>query len=85
MTVSELPDANVPAPATAPLTDLTANPRNPRDDLGDLADLASIADLQLQPAAVVTRDAYLALYPKDQITSRYVVINGCRRLAAAHK
>jgi ParB family transcriptional regulator, chromosome partitioning protein len=70
---------------TTPLADLVANPRNPRDDLGDLDDLASIADLQLQPAAAVTRKAYLALYPDDAITARYVVINGCRRLAAAHK
>jgi ParB family chromosome partitioning protein len=73
------------ASARMPLTDLVANPRNPRDDLGDLNDLASIADLQLQPAAVVTNKAYLALYPDDVITARYVVINGCRRLAAAHK
>lgn len=80
--------ASAAKPATSPtaaLTDLTPNPRNPRDDLGDLADLASIAYLQLQPATVVTRDAYLALFPKDKITTRYVVINGCRRLAAAHK
>jgi ParB family chromosome partitioning protein len=70
---------------TVPLSDLTANPRNPRDDVGDLADLASIADIQLQPALVVSRAAYLRLYPDDDITSRYVVVNGCRRLAAAHK
>ena len=53
---------------TAPLSELTANPRNPRDDLGDLTDLASIADTQLQPALVVTKDAYLRLYPDDDIT-----------------
>lgn len=70
---------------TAVLTDLTPNPRNPRDDLGDLADLASIADMQLQPAVVVTKSAFLKLYPDDDITTRFVVINGCRRLAAAHK
>ncbi len=70
---------------TVPLSDLTANPRNPREELGDLADLASIADLQLQPATVVTKAAYLKLYPDDPITARYVVVNGCRRLAAAHK
>jgi ParB family transcriptional regulator, chromosome partitioning protein len=70
---------------SAPLSQLTANPRNPREGLGDLADLASIADMQLQPAVVVTAAAYLALYPDDKITTRYVVINGCRRLAAAHK
>jgi ParB family chromosome partitioning protein len=70
---------------SAPLTELTANPRNPRDDLGDLADLASIADIQLQPAVVVSAVAYRALYPDDPISTRYVVVNGCRRLAAAHK
>jgi ParB family chromosome partitioning protein len=70
---------------SAPLAQLSANPRNPRDDLGDLAELASIADMQLQPAVVVTAEAYRALYPEDPIATRYVVINGCRRLAAAHK
>jgi ParB family chromosome partitioning protein len=70
---------------SAPLTELTANPRNPRDDLGDLADLESIADMQLQPAVVVTKGAYLKLYPDDSISTRFVVVNGCRRLAAAHK
>ena len=70
---------------TAPLSDLTANPRNPRDDVGNLEDLASIADMQLQPAVVVTAKAYQLLYPEDAIATRYVVINGCRRLAAAHK
>ncbi|KPN46202.1 ParB/RepB/Spo0J family partition protein [Mycobacterium intracellulare] len=72
-------------PRSAPLTQLTANPRNPREDLGDLTDLASIADMQLQPAVVVNAAAYRALYPEDRITTGYVVINGCRRLAAAHK
>ena len=67
------------------LSDLTANPRNPREDVGDLADLESIADIQLQPALAVTSAAYLKLFPEDQISARYVVINGCRRLAAAHK
>ena len=70
---------------TAPLTDLTPNPRNPRDDLGDLSNLESIADMQLQPAVVVTKGAYLKLYPDDRIGTRFVVINGCRRLAAAEK
>lgn len=70
---------------TALLTDLTPNPRNPRDDVGDLSDLESIADMQLQPAVVITSAAYLRLYPHDTITTRFVVVNGCRRLAAAHK
>lgn len=70
---------------TLPLTELTPNPRNPRDDLGDLSELESIVDMQLQPAVVVSKGAYLALYPDDSIPTRFVVINGCRRLAAAHK
>lgn len=83
-------DRPVAAPAhtsggTAPLSQLVANPRNPRDDVGDLEDLASIADMQLQPALVVTKKAYQRLYPDDAIDAHYVVINGCRRLAAAHK
>ena len=75
-------------PTAAPLTDLVANPRNPRRDVGDLADLASIKDRQLQSALVVTRGAYLKLYPEDAEpvgTASWVVINGCRRLAAAEK
>jgi ParB family chromosome partitioning protein len=79
----------VAAPATsAALDDLVANPRNPRDDLRDLSDLATIRDMQLQPALVVTRAAYLRLYPDDEpaVTgARWVVINGCRRLAAARE
>jgi ParB family chromosome partitioning protein len=70
---------------TTALADLSPNPRNPRDHVGDLEDLASIADMQLQPAVVVTKTAYLRLYPEDTITTRFVVVNGCRRLAAAHK
>ena len=71
--VERLTAAPPGAAGQLPLIDLVANPRNPRDDLGDLDDLASIADLQLQPAAAVTRKAYLALYPDDAITARYVV------------
>jgi ParB family chromosome partitioning protein len=67
------------------LSDLTANPRNPREDVGDLSALSSITDIQLQPVTVVRRDAYLALYPDDPIDTPFVVINGCRRLAAAHE
>ena len=69
----------------APLQDLVANSRNPRDDVGDREDLASIADMRLQPAVAVTKASYLKLYPDDTITAKYVAVNGCRRLAAAHK
>lgn len=83
-TVDQITAMPIPT-RTAPLTDLTPNPRNPREDLGDLSNLESIADMQLQPAVVVTKAAYLKLYPDDRIGTRFVVINGCRRLAAAHK
>ncbi|MFE2961963.1 ParB/RepB/Spo0J family partition protein [Nocardia tengchongensis] len=83
-------DATNPVPAgpptSAPLDELIANPRNPREDLGDLSELESIVKIQLQPALVVTRTAYLGLYPDDEPrlgAARWVVINGCRRLAAA--
>lgn len=82
--VDQLSVGYAPAPRSAPLSDLTANPRNPREDVGDLSALASITDIQLQPVTVVSRAAYLTLYPDDEIETRYVVINGCRRLAAAH-
>ncbi|WP_194817251.1 ParB N-terminal domain-containing protein [Nocardia sp. XZ_19_385] len=78
-----------PAPLTsAPLADLVANPRNPREGDLNLEDLESIAELQLQPALVVSRDAYLRLWPEDEPelgAAKLVVINGCRRLAAAQK
>ncbi|MEU6926027.1 ParB/RepB/Spo0J family partition protein [Streptomyces sp. NPDC086796] len=67
---------------------LAANPRNPREDLGDLEDLKSITKRQLQPCLVVTAKGYLALWPEDAErvgNARYVVVSGCRRLAAARK
>lgn len=76
------------AQTSAPLAELVANPRNPRIDLGDLSGLASIAEVQLQPALVITRAAYLKLYPEDEADigkARWVVVNGCRRLAAARQ
>ncbi|WP_301851111.1 ParB/RepB/Spo0J family partition protein [Rhodococcus pyridinivorans] len=69
-----------------PIEKLTANPRNPRDRMDNLDDLATIVDMQLQPATAVTRSAWLRVYPGDTDTigeAEYVVVNGCRRLAAA--
>jgi len=65
--------------------DLALNPFNPRDSLGDLDGLASIADNQLTPLVVVTVGKFRAIYPDADVTGRYVVINGNRRLAAAQK
>ncbi|MBN7428708.1 ParB/RepB/Spo0J family partition protein [Mycobacteroides abscessus subsp. massiliense] len=73
------------APYAVPLAELSSNPYNTRDVVGDLEDLASITEVQLQPAAVVTKAAFLKLYPDAQIDGKWVVINGNRRLAAAHK
>ena len=71
-----------------PLRQLIANPRNPRSTVGDLDDLESIKDRQLQPAVVVSRAAWLNLYPDDAADlgdAKWIVVNGCRRLAAAAK
>ncbi|MFW0872969.1 ParB/RepB/Spo0J family partition protein [Rhodococcoides corynebacterioides] len=68
-----------------PLLHLAANPRNPRGAQTGLDDLASIVDQQLQPVSVVSRTSWLRLWPDDSIgDAKYVVVNGCRRLAAAH-
>ena len=73
--------------ANVPLGQLVANPRNPRAEVGNLDDLATIAERQLQPGTVVSRAAWLALWPDDAAqlgAARWVVVNGCRRLAACH-
>ncbi|MFZ2173935.1 MAG: ParB N-terminal domain-containing protein [Rhodococcus sp. (in: high G+C Gram-positive bacteria)] len=65
---------------------LAPNPHNPRDRIGNLEDLSTIVDQQLQPGTAVTRGAWLRVYPDDVIEigeAEYVVVNGCRRLAAA--
>ncbi|MDJ0345520.1 hypothetical protein QMK19_33790 [Streptomyces sp. H10-C2] len=65
------------------------NPRNPRDELGDLSDLASIKERQLQSCLAITPEAYLALWEEDRDRLNagpddVVIINGNRRVAAAH-
>lgn len=76
------------APYTARLEQLAHYPGNPRESLTELDELAdSLRERgQIQPCAVVTRNAYLRLRPDhaDRIGSaEYVVIAGNRRLAAA--
>ncbi|ETD34077.1 peptide transporter [Williamsia muralis] len=74
--------------SNVPLTQLVANPRNPRSGLRNLDDLESIKFRQLQPGSVVSRAAWLGLWPEDEQhleQAKWVVVNGCRRLAAAHK
>ena len=65
---------------------LAPNPRNARSRPDDLADLSTIVNIQVQPATGVTRESWLQLYPADAELigdATYVVVNGCRRLAAA--
>ncbi|SRR6266568_3162405 len=88
--VLDVTDASSAPPTTAPLGELAPNPDNPRDpqdlDVQELAD--TLRDHgQLQPATVVARDVFLSHYPHhaDVIgDAPWVVINGNRRLAAAH-
>jgi ParB family chromosome partitioning protein len=75
-------------PATVPLEQVAANPVNPRQDLGDLTDLAaSLREVgQLQPCVVVSRPAFLGLYPEREASiggARFVVVAGSRRRTAA--
>lgn len=72
-------------PVSVPLKDLVPNPHNPRDSVGDLSELESIVERQLQPAVVVTRSAFQALFPEAEVAGKWVVIIGNRRLAAAAK
>lgn len=74
---------------SVPLRAVAANPVNPRENIGDLSDLESMRTVgQLQPCAVVTRSAFLVIYPEhaDEIgTSEYVVVAGSRRRLAAEQ
>jgi ParB family transcriptional regulator, chromosome partitioning protein len=70
---------------SVPLKDLVGNPYNPRDSVGDLDELASIVEFQLQPVVVVSRATFQNIYPEANISARWVVIIGNRRLAAAQK
>ncbi|CAN7694845.1 ParB/RepB/Spo0J family partition protein [Mycolicibacterium frederiksbergense] len=70
---------------TAGLKELSANPHNPRESIGDLNELASIIEFQLQPVVVVTQPAFRRLYPETEVSTKWVVVLGNRRLAAAQK
>lgn len=91
-----LEDARVPtfvdsAPRTARLDQVAPNPMNTRDVHADPEKIANIAESmrlhgQLQPCAVVTRAAFLAIFPEYQAAMgsvAYVQITGGRRYAAA--
>ncbi|RPK23578.1 Chromosome-partitioning protein Spo0J [Streptomyces sp. ADI91-18] len=76
-------------PAAVALSALAHNPFNPRDELTDIDETAaSLRERgQLQPVAVVRTAAFLAVHgdQAEQLgEAEYVVIDGNRRLAAAH-
>uniref|UniRef100_UPI002F90E2EA ParB/RepB/Spo0J family partition protein n=1 Tax=Kitasatospora indigofera TaxID=67307 RepID=UPI002F90E2EA len=76
-------------PASVELALLAHNPYNPREELTDVEETAEslAARGQLQPVAVVSLPAFLAVHPqtaeKFGPQVQYVVIDGNRRLAAA--
>ncbi|MFE0776432.1 ParB/RepB/Spo0J family partition protein [Streptomyces sp. NPDC058861] len=84
----EAHDENV---TTLSLDLISPNPDNPRDTLGDIEGLASsLAEIGLvQAITVATVEAYLKERPgrEDELAAgaQYVVIDGHRRLAAAHE
>ncbi|WP_018223830.1 ParB/RepB/Spo0J family partition protein [Salinispora pacifica] len=91
-----LPEARVPAlaesaPRTARVQQIAANPLNTRDLDTDHAKIESIADSmrthgQLQPCAVVPREAFLRIYPEHGPAvgkALWVQVTGGRRRAAA--
>lgn len=83
------PTSGVVPPSEVPIDALAHNPFNLREDLTDLEELAESLTVrgQLQPLAVATRMAFMEAHPgaTDGLgRAPYVVIDGNRRLAAAH-
>ncbi|MFG2877490.1 ParB/RepB/Spo0J family partition protein [Streptomyces sp. NPDC048337] len=83
------PTSGVIPPSEVPIEALAHNPFNLREDLTELDELAAslTARGQLQPLAVATRMAFMEAHPgaTDGLgRAPYVVIDGNRRLAAAH-
>ncbi|UQX05300.1 ParB/RepB/Spo0J family partition protein [Streptomyces sp. RerS4] len=83
------PTSGVIPPSEVPIEALAHNPFNLREDLTEIDELAAslTARGQLQPLAVATRMAFMEAHPgqTDGLgRAPYVVIDGNRRLAAAH-
>ncbi|MGL5856977.1 MAG: ParB/RepB/Spo0J family partition protein [Angustibacter sp.] len=77
------------SPTRVLVQDVAPNPLNPREDLGDLSDLESMRTVgQLQPCAVVTREAFVRIHPEQASkigTAAFVVVVGTRRRTAAQR
>ncbi|MFJ3927883.1 ParB/RepB/Spo0J family partition protein [Streptomyces sp. NPDC090022] len=83
------PTSGAVPPSEVPIEALAHNPFNLREELTDLDEMAQslVARGQLQPLAVATRMAFMEAHPgqTDGLgRAPYVVIDGNRRLAAAH-
>ncbi|MFJ1867595.1 ParB/RepB/Spo0J family partition protein [Streptomyces sp. NPDC088097] len=83
------PTSGMVPPSEVPIEALAHNPFNLREDLTELDELAQslVSRGQLQPLAVATRMAFMEAHPgrTDGLgRAPYVVIDGNRRLAAAH-
>ncbi|WP_329404970.1 ParB/RepB/Spo0J family partition protein [Streptomyces melanogenes] len=87
--VTDAPTAGVPDPTELPVGRISQNPDNPREQLRDLEGLAdSIREIGLVNAITIASvEAYLRERPDraDDLDpdTRYIVIDGHRRLAAA--
>lgn len=78
------------APQTVPVTAIAHNPRNPREHYDDVDELASsICQVGiLSPLGLMRYETFLNHYPAyehDIGVHDWVVVNGNRRLAAAHQ
>lgn len=78
------------SPTSVPVSSIAHNPRNPRNDYSDIGELAdSIREYGiLQPLGVVRYEIYLGRYPEYEAvigSAHWVVVQGNRRLAAAHQ
>ncbi|WP_217235239.1 ParB/RepB/Spo0J family partition protein [Streptomyces sp. AC555_RSS877] len=76
-------------PAAVELRLLAHNPFNPREELTNIEETADSlrAKGQIQPVTVARRAAFMAAHPGQEDAlgeAEYVVIDGNRRLAAAH-
>ncbi|MEJ8632027.1 ParB/RepB/Spo0J family partition protein [Streptomyces sp. MS2.AVA.5] len=76
-------------PASVELRQLAHNPFNPREELTDVEETAESLRTrgQIQPVTVARRSTFLAVHSGQEAAlgdAEYVIIDGNRRLAAAH-
>ncbi|WP_432038652.1 ParB/RepB/Spo0J family partition protein [Streptomyces cucumeris] len=85
------PTEGAPPPIKLPVSQISLNPANPRSELGDLTDLVgSLRDHgQKMAISIMSRFAYLEANPDREAEleedTKYVVIDGSSRLAAARE